>query len=83
MTQRTTTCITIFEEINMTTTDTRLHMGRRDQGLLQIGRLQVQIEFCQARIASATTEAEADIPRSSLEMYRRLLETETATLPAR
>jgi hypothetical protein len=66
----------------MTTTDTRLHMGRRDQGLLQIGRLQVQIEFCQARIASATTEAEADIPRSSLEMYRRLLETETATLPA-
>ena len=64
------------------TDTTRLHMSRRDRGLIQIGRLQVQIEHANARITSAGTEAEADIPRASKEMYRRLLETETATLLA-
>jgi len=63
------------------TQDTRLHLNRRERGLIQIGRLQVQIEHANYRIASAGTEAEADIPKASLEIYSRLLATEIATLP--
>lgn len=63
------------------TDTTRLHMNRRERGLIQIGRLQVQIEHATARVKAATTEAEADIPRASQEMYAKLLATEIATLP--
>tara|TARA_R110000803_G_C11863511_1_gene307490 strand:+ start:288 stop:485 length:198 start_codon:yes stop_codon:yes gene_type:complete len=63
------------------TTDTRLHLNRRERGLLQIGRLQVQIEHATKRAKEATTEAEADVPRASQEMYARLLATEIDTLP--
>jgi|TARA_R110000824_G_scaffold69297_2_gene178603 hypothetical protein len=64
------------------TDTTRLHMSRRDRGLIQIGRLQVQRDHAMARVKAATTEAEADIPRASHEMYAKLLATEIATLPA-
>ena len=62
-------------------TDTRLHTSRRDRSYLQIGRLQVRIENCLTRIAGAGSEAEADIARASLEMYRNLLATEIDTIP--
>jgi hypothetical protein len=62
-------------------TDTRLHLNRRERGLIQIGRLQVQIEHATARVQAAATEAEAEIPRASQEMYAKLLATEIDTLP--
>jgi hypothetical protein len=62
-------------------TDTLLHLTRRERGLIQIGRLQVQIEHAKARVEAAGTDAEADIPRSSQEVYARLLATEIETLP--
>lgn len=61
-------------------TDTRLRLNRRERALIQIGRLQVQIEHANSRITSAGTEAEADIPRASKEMYAKLLATEIETL---
>lgn len=62
---------------------TRMHLSRRDRGLIQIGRLQVRIEDCTARIKrSGSTKEEKDIARFSRDMYRDLLATETDTLPA-
>ena len=63
------------------TDTTSLHMNQRDQALIRIGRLQVLIENCEARIAAAGTEAEAAIPQSSMELYKKLLQYEIRTLP--
>lgn len=58
-----------------------IRLSRRDRGLLQIGRLQVQIEHAQARIDRASSEEEAAIPQSSMAMYQKLIQHEIMTLP--